>query len=171
MRLPRRLGHPIAFYRLVAGLSLGLLAFPSAGAQQEWTKASQAAFMKPDRSWGPRSSKSGGSSTLWLGTWGQGVFRSRDRGESWQSFYTGLGDLHVESLVATNNGWYRDIFSLTPDGLYRVSNYGNAAFARPAGPGPIRIGAGGTEFRNGIFATPEGLRFRPDGRALFPLLP
>jgi hypothetical protein len=74
-----------------------------------------------------RSAASASAGSLWIGTWGQGVFVSHDRGESWSAQNAGMKDLHVEAMVATPDGW---IFALTPEGLFRLTGSG-AAISRP----------------------------------------
>ncbi|MDB5049420.1 MAG: BNR/Asp-box repeat protein [Fibrobacteres bacterium] len=59
-----------------------------------------------------------GATALWLGTWGQGVYHSVDRGESWHAMNGGLTDLHIESMVLGSEG---RIFALTKEGLFSLS--------------------------------------------------
>lgn len=96
---------------------------------------------------------------LWLGTWGQGVFRSTDRGESWQAVNSGLKDLYIEALVEGAEG---RIFALTRAGLFSLS--GNALGLNPSRmlrtPGRA-VGSPGAPF---LFGAPDGRRFRLDGR-------
>ncbi|MEO6095672.1 MAG: hypothetical protein ABIW76_08320 [Fibrobacteria bacterium] len=105
----------------------------------------------------------GPNSILWLGTWGQGVFMSHDRGESWHAWNTGLGDLHVQSLLVPDRGWNDSVFVLTRDGLYRLG-------AAPTGLAPAARRADGNTghgriFRSGsVLETASGNRVRADGR-------
>lgn len=55
-------------------------------------------------------------SPLYLGTWGQGVFVSNDRGLSWHSQNQGLTDLHIDALTVLNSGV---AIAMTPVGLFR----------------------------------------------------
>lgn len=104
-----------------------------------------------------------GPAVLWLGTWGQGVFRSRDRGETWEAFNLGLQDLRIESLV---EGWEGRIFTLTPVGLFSLSDpslgldLSRAYRLRRSGNG-TSAGNSGTFLLPG---TDDGRRFRIDGR-------
>jgi hypothetical protein len=59
---------------------------------------------------------------LWIGTWGQGLFVSKDEGKTWASDNEGLDNLFVEdiwistrgtALVLTKGGMYRKVVSLT----------------------------------------------------------
>jgi hypothetical protein len=96
---------------------------------------------------------------LWVGTWGQGVYRSADRGESWQAVNSGLKDLCIESLVEGAEG---RIFALTRAGLFSLS--GNTLGLNPSRK--LRPQGRATE-SPGIpfpFGGWDGRRFRIDGR-------
>jgi photosystem II stability/assembly factor-like uncharacterized protein len=108
-----------------------------------------------------------GGIALWLGTWGQGVYRSLDRGESWHPVNTALLNKYVEALVLGANG---RIFALTKFGLF-------SAAAAPLGISP-RAGTAKEGWDRRIFGfaplpggagfgTAEGGIFRADGRRLF----
>jgi hypothetical protein len=114
-------------------------------------------------SFGIYSWNGGSEATLWLGTWGQGVFMSHDRGETWHAWNSGLGDLHVQSLLVPDHGWNDSVFALTRDGLYRLGAppSGLAQAPRRSGSG---TGPGGTPRSRFLLKTPSGSRVRPDGR-------
>ena len=114
-------------------------------------------------------SAGGPATTLWVGTWGQGVFISQDRGETWTARNRGLDDLHVKALCVPREGWGDSIYVFTRDGsLYRQS----AVIAEQTGlsqgrdsraPGGSRlplISAG----RIPLFVSPLGIPVGPDGR-------
>jgi hypothetical protein len=109
-----------------------------------------------------------GPTVLWLGTWGQGVYRSVDRGESWQAVNSGLRDLHVEAMVEGSEG---RIFALTRLGLFSLSD-------KSLGIAPFRasrLHGRGTGTPSGnpggslLFGAPEGRQFRIDGRVENPI--
>jgi hypothetical protein len=102
---------------------------------------------------------SDGSRVLCLGTWGQGVFFSRDGGLSWARWNAGLVDLHVEALASGPDG---SIHLLAKDGLY--TSEGNPLALAPARSAPDagrRLGPGFP----GLFGSGTTL-YRPDGRKL-----
>jgi hypothetical protein len=112
------------------------------------------------------SNPDGGSqATLWLGTWGQGVWVSRDRGETWRSANQGLADLHVEALCFARNGWNDPVLALTSDGLYRTegATTGMSSDGWPRRKAARRSGTGAGRLRS-----PAGAWYRSDGRKSFP---
>jgi hypothetical protein len=129
-----------------------------------------AAVTAPDSavtSFGIYSANGGNLATLWLGTWGQGVFMSHDRGETWQAWNAGLGDLHVEALLVPRHGWNDSVYALTPDGLYRLGAAPSGL--APAARHPDRASGRGSDhasdhnqaFRSGfLMDSPSGTRFR-----------
>jgi hypothetical protein len=109
------------------------------------------------------------NTVLWVGTWGQGVFMSHDRGETWHAWNTGLGDLHVQSLLVSDHGWNDSVFALTRDGLYRLGAPHSALAQAPRRTGS-RTGPGPTSRSprsRFLLETPSGSRVRPDGRSGF----
>jgi hypothetical protein len=56
--------------------------------------------------------------TIWLGTWGQGIFISQDRAKTWIQVNTGLTDLHIEALWVSDQG---TALALTRSGLFRIT--------------------------------------------------
>lgn len=60
---------------------------------------------------------------LWIGTKGQGLFVSRDNGNTFTAGNGGLGSLYVESVAETSD---RRIFALTREGLYRLKSTGTS---------------------------------------------
>ena len=111
--------------------------------------------------------------TLWVGSWGQGVFSSSDQGATWTARNQGLTDLHVEALVLGANG---TVHALTKDGLFALGS-GTGIFRagapRRAARGPVP-GGFGILFGNGSeVVNPSGVPFnetlfRADGRLAFP---
>jgi photosystem II stability/assembly factor-like uncharacterized protein len=102
--------------------------------------------------------------TMWLGTWGQGMFISRDRGGSWEKANAGLGDAHVEAIHVLPSG---EVLALTRAGLFTSAGSNTATL-----PGPIdgkRAPPGQADSR-GIRA-PDGGVFRADGRIVHPIHP
>lgn len=62
--------------------------------------------------------------TVYAGSFGMGIFRSEDRGRSWSSVNTGLGDLFVLVLAATPDGTvYAGTFQT---GLFRSRDAGKS---------------------------------------------
>jgi hypothetical protein len=110
-----------------------------------------------------------GDLRLWAGTWGQGVFLSRDGGATWTPSNEGLKDLHVEALAASGSG---AVFALTKDGLYSDAV---ASGMRRSGPAARR--GTGTYIGNGMallfgngseVSNPSEPLFRADGRLAAP---
>jgi photosystem II stability/assembly factor-like uncharacterized protein len=66
-------------------------------------------------------------STLWAGTAGGGVFRSRDGGEDWTPISQGLGSLQVNELSFGPDGLY----AATAGGLYRLDEAAGAGDPLP----------------------------------------
>lgn len=108
--------------------------------------------------------------TLWVGTWGQGIWISRDNGLTWNPRNTGIGDLHVEAICVTGGGWNRPLFALTRDGLYRLDSTLSAVTSsfpiRQSGTSPARAKSGrnGALFQPGPGAPGGDVLFRADGR-------
>jgi hypothetical protein len=100
-----------------------------------------------------------GQSILMLGTWGQGVYVSRDQAASWQAFNTGLKDLHVEALNFSVSG---NAQMLTREGLFSTSAFASLAIQRknPAGRRQESIRTRGA---SPLFENAAG-RFQVDGR-------
>ncbi|MEO6095689.1 MAG: hypothetical protein ABIW76_08415 [Fibrobacteria bacterium] len=67
--------------------------------------------------------------TIWVGTWGKGVFSSRDLGVTWDDRNQGLADRHVETLYQSPEGVF---FAIAGSGVYRLDPNPVALF-RPAG--------------------------------------
>jgi hypothetical protein len=108
-----------------------------------------------------------GGTALWLGTWGQGVYHSLDRGATWHAMNAGLRSLYVEGLVLGANG---RLFALTTTGLLSLATTSAGISARPgSGNAPDRRVSGFAPLPGGIgFADADGRGFRADGRLLFP---
>lgn len=51
------------------------------------------------------------------GTWGGGIFRSDDKGNSWTKFSKGLTNFDVNSLAVMN----ATLYAGTGDGVFRIS--------------------------------------------------
>jgi hypothetical protein len=102
-----------------------------------------------------------GQSILLLGTWGQGVYVSRDQAASWQAFNTGLKDLHVEALDFSVSG---NAHMLTREGLFSASAFASSAIQAKhvvdPHQGRIRRAPG----TNPLFENGTG-RFHVNGRA------
>jgi photosystem II stability/assembly factor-like uncharacterized protein len=102
---------------------------------------------------------------LWLGTWGQGVFVSRDRGQTWQRSNDGLNSLYVEAIDVSSSG---TVHVLAKGGLFTGSA------SAPASIGKRDAGLRGNGKSAGpggavpLFEIAGGRSFRADGRASFP---
>ena len=59
----------------------------------------------------------GKDGTIYAGTFRGGVFRSRDRGKSWQAINSGLKRLEIKALLAVSDG----VYAGTGDGVYRLA--------------------------------------------------
>jgi hypothetical protein len=88
-----------------------LLRYPSSGLPEARP------FALPDSSLTAFRAQDDG--TLWLGTWGKGLFSSTDLGATWIARNQGLGDLRVETLYLSPDG---DLFVVAPDGVYRLDS-------------------------------------------------
>ena len=66
---------------------------------------------------------------IWLGTWGQGVWVSRDEGKTFAAQNTGLNSVYVKALQETSDGL---MFALTPTGLFRLRGTGSGVRPTPA---------------------------------------
>ncbi|MDB5049419.1 MAG: hypothetical protein JWO30_2490 [Fibrobacteres bacterium] len=109
------------------------------------------------------------ASALWLGTWGQGVYRSLDRGESWQAANAGLADLHVEAMVLGQEG---RVFVLTRSGLYAIAPASASMTAPDRGKPDNGHGASNGDGHSihpmPRFGNAAGDLFRADGRIALP---
>jgi hypothetical protein len=118
---------------------------------------------RPDSPFTVLRAQRAGRTILWLGTWGQGLFRSVDRGESWQQFNMGLVDLHVEDLAIGPDG---QAYVLTRQGLFAMTVPSAILPARRAGSREglalDRIAPSG--FRSPRFGNAAGALFGADGR-------
>lgn len=104
-----------------------------------------------------------GCTILWMGTWGQGLFRSVDRGESWQQYNMGLNDLHVEDVAIGPDG---KAYVLTRQGLFTMTIASAILPSRHVGRR-----SGSASDRNGFFGNSvplfgigSGMLFGADGR-------
>lgn len=106
-----------------------------------------------------------GQTTLWLGTWGNGLYRSVDRGKTWVRDNQGLQDLHIEDIWVSNSG---TTLVLTKEGLFRREGTGITSISNKANnPRPIRfLSASGKR----LFQTAKGNSFGIDGRITKPTL-
>jgi photosystem II stability/assembly factor-like uncharacterized protein len=102
--------------------------------------------------------------TLWLGTWGEGMFVSKDRGETLEKASTGLGDARVEALHVLPSG---EVLALTPAGLFTSAGSNTAILP---GPGDGNRAPPVPADSRGIRA-PDGSVFRADGRIVRPIHP
>ena len=59
----------------------------------------------------------GKDDAIYAGTFRGGVFRSRDRGKSWQAINSGLKRLEIKALLAVGDG----VYAGTGDGVYRLA--------------------------------------------------
>jgi ligand-binding sensor domain-containing protein len=59
----------------------------------------------------------GKDDAIYVGTFRGGVFRSRDRGKSWQAINSGLKRLEIKALLAVGDG----VYAGTGDGVYRLA--------------------------------------------------
>ena len=59
----------------------------------------------------------GKDGAIYAGTFRGGVFRSRDRGKSWQATNSGLKRLEIKALLAVGDG----VYAGTSDGVYRLA--------------------------------------------------
>jgi hypothetical protein len=97
--------------------------------------------------------------TLWLGTWGKGIFSSTDRGATWVARSQGLGDLRIETLYLSPEG---SLFVVTPDGVYRLSGPSLGLSRWPQGKGRLSRQAKPSQ---NLFQLPgELLEYLPNGR-------
>ena len=104
--------------------------------------------------------------SLWLGTWGQGVWVSRDGAKTFAPHNGSLGNLFIKGLEETSDGF---MFALTPGGLYRYEGPG-AGLASPARAG--RVWSGSALVFPGLRGAlkphgPGGGLVRADGRKVF----
>ncbi len=99
--------------------------------------------------------------TLWLGTWGNGLFFSVDRGKTWVRDNQGMSDLHIEDIWVSNKG---TTLVLTKEGLFRREATGITSISmKKSGPKPIRfLSASGQRH----LQTTEGNPIGADGRIL-----
>ncbi|MBW8888481.1 MAG: hypothetical protein JF616_12060 [Fibrobacteres bacterium] len=98
--------------------------------------------------------------TLWLGTWGKGIFSSTDLGTTWIARNQGLGDLRIETLYRSPEG---TLFAITPEGVYRRGDPPLALSASPKGRGRHAPPADNPRF----FRLSGGpFDYLPDGRRL-----
>ncbi|MDB5107041.1 MAG: hypothetical protein JWP91_4730 [Fibrobacteres bacterium] len=109
-----------------------------------------------------------GRTVLWLGTWGQGVYRSLDRGETWQAFNGGLTDLHSEAMAMGPEG---RVYALTEQGMFTIAGSPIGLFR------PDRASRSGNASRHTDrfhqmprYGNAAGGLFRPDGRLSAPAL-
>lgn len=101
--------------------------------------------------------------SIWLGTWGQGVWTSRDGGKSFTAFKSGLSSLFIMSLQETSDGF---MFALTPEGLYRYQGPTTALHAFH--PRPARVVGQAALQLPGL---PTSLQPSTSARARFSVLP
>ncbi len=87
--------------------------------------------------------------TLYIGSSGGGVYKSTDKGNSWQQISNGLNSsqaLDVHQVIKTTNG---DLFAATTDGIYKSTDGGDNWVKKSNG---ITIGPGALyEFDESIF--------------------
>lgn len=143
------------------------IGFPDGGiGNDSLSLVRHAAIIAPDSAvtaFGIHNLNGGNIATLWLGTWGQGVFMSHDRGETWHPWNAGLDDLHIEALLVPRRGWNDSVYALTPDGLYRLGAAPSGLSTTARRPG--RVSGPGKAFRSGFHVEiPSGTRYRSDGR-------
>ncbi|MBM2816829.1 MAG: hypothetical protein HW421_3591 [Ignavibacteria bacterium] len=74
-------------------------------------------------------------STLFVGTWGDGIRKTTDTCKTWTNVNTGLNDLYVNDILLTSAG---DLFASTETGIFFSSDNGTTWQARNTGiPNPI----------------------------------
>ena len=69
----------------------------------------------------------GKDGAIYAGTFRGGVFRSRDRGKSWQAINSGLKRLEIKALLAVSDG----VYAGTSDGVYRLAAATAGRWSRP----------------------------------------
>src|SRR5204863_8768822 len=75
------------------------------------------------------ASPPGGSDTIFAGTYGLGMFRSRDSGQSWEKINNGLPALYIRSLAAKSSGgqlFAGADFIGGAGGVYRSTDFGDS---------------------------------------------
>ncbi|GEM_PF-5207064 len=105
---------------------------------------------------------------LWLGTWGQGAYRSLDKGETWKSVNSGLTDLHIEAMAIGPAG---QVYALTPKGLFLIPGGSSALSPRNGernGPSDGRAYSDRAFGTTPRYGNSPGLRFQADGRYTLP---
>lgn len=110
----------------------------------------------------------GTTTVLWMGTWGQGVYRSADRGKTWQSLNAGLTDLHIEAMAVGPAGL---IYSLTPQGLFLIGEAQTLITPRKGQRSDLSYGRAYSDRALGPalrFGDATGLFFQADGRCSLP---
>jgi hypothetical protein len=101
-----------------------------------------------------------GSVSLWLGTWGAGVFVSKDRGKTWKPDNSGLGDPFVEDLWVSKDG---AMLVLTKAGMFRR----DAPISSPVlQPLQHKSGMGQRLGFSGLPGSTKGKVYRLDGRTV-----
>ena len=91
---------------------LALVYFAARIAASRWTKSGQGVtdpFIL--------TLTTGKDGAIYAGTFRGGVFRSRDRGKSWQAVNRGLKRLEIKALLAVGDG----VYAGTGDGVYRLA--------------------------------------------------
>ena len=80
----------------------------------------------------------GSDGAIWLGTWGQGVWVSRNEGKTFTAQNTGLNSVYVKALQETSDG---RMYALTPTGLFRFKGEGTGLrpllISQGTRPGPL----------------------------------
>jgi hypothetical protein len=57
--------------------------------------------------------------TVYAGSWGQGIFKSTDGGENWIPFNDGLSNLNIQTLLISSGG-QTTLYAGTESGAFRI---------------------------------------------------